>query len=182
MSKRMMSLVFAGAALAACTAQREADEGLQTSSVSVASARAELGDASGTGRATANATQEERGVRVRVAAADLAPGAYGAHVHMVGRCEPRDFVSAGDHWNPAGRQHGKDNPSGAHAGDLPNLSVGSDGRGSYEYLIEGAALGGGAGAMLDGDGASVVIHAQADDYRTDPSGNSGTRIACGVLR
>ena len=182
MSKGMMCLALAGAALAGCAAQREADEDLQTVVAPAASARAELKDASGTGRASASATQEQRGVRVRVAATDLAPGAYGAHIHMVGRCEPRDFVSAGDHWNPAGRKHGKDNPAGAHAGDLPNLSVGSDGRGSYEYLIEGAMLGGGRGAMLDGDGAAVVIHAQADDYRTDPSGNSGTRIACGALR
>jgi Cu-Zn family superoxide dismutase len=109
-------------------------------------------------------------------------GTYAAHVHTVGACTAPDFTSAGPHWNPTGAQHGRNNPAGMHKGDLPNLSVGTDGRGSLEFLIAGAALRGGAAPLLDADGAAVVIHAQADDYRTDPAGNAGARIACGVLR
>jgi Cu-Zn family superoxide dismutase len=119
---------------------------------------------------------------VRVEAAGLAPGVYGVHLHAVGRCDPPGFASAGPHWNPTGRQHGRDNPAGAHLGDLPNLNVGADGRGAVAFEVRGASLlEGGANALLDADGAAVVVHAQADDYRTDPSGNSGARIACGVL-
>jgi Cu-Zn family superoxide dismutase len=113
----------------------------------------------------------------------MAPGAYGVHLHAVGRCDPPGFTSAGPHCNPTGHQHGKDNPQGMHKGDLPNLLVGTDGRGTFEYTVPGATLlGRGAGALLDADGAAIVVHAQADDYRTDPSGNSGARIACGTLR
>jgi Cu-Zn family superoxide dismutase len=91
----------------------------------------------------------------------------------VGQCDGPDFKSAGPHWNPAGRQHGHDNPLGAHLGDLPNLSVGSDGRGTASFTVDGD--------MADADGTSLVIHADPDDNKTDPSGNSGARIACAVL-
>ncbi len=112
----------------------------------------------------------------------MSPGSYGAHLHAVGRCDPPGFESAGPHWNPTGQKHGKDNPAGMHKGDLPNLLVGTDGRGSFEYTIPNAGLSGMLpNRLIDGDGAAVVIHASADDYRTDPSGNSGARIACGVL-
>jgi Cu-Zn family superoxide dismutase len=136
------------------------------------------------GRVVARAGVRAAGhsLRVRIDAAGLAPGTYGVHLHAVGRCDPPAFASAGPHWNPAARQHGKDNPMGMHMGDLPNLVVGAGGRGGYEFAIADAPLAGpSADALLDADGAAVVIHAQADDYRTDPSGNSGARIACGVL-
>jgi Cu-Zn family superoxide dismutase len=137
------------------------------------------------GRLLARASAEDAGgaVRVRVEAEGLAPGAYGAHIHTTGRCEAPAFASAGPHWNPTAQQHGKDNPAGMHKGDLPNLLVGTDRRGSFEYTIPGAAAAGrGDNAILDADGAAIVIHARPDDFRTDPSGNSGDRIACGVLR
>jgi Cu-Zn family superoxide dismutase len=101
---------------------------------------------------------------------------------MTGECDSPDFSRAGAHWNPSGRLHGSENPQGPHLGDIPNLVVGSDGRGMVEFTIAGAQLESGAHRLLDDDGAAVVIHADADDYRTDPSGNSGARIACGVLR
>jgi Cu-Zn family superoxide dismutase len=110
----------------------------------------------------------------------IAAGTYGAHVHRTGRCEGPAFDSAGAHWNPTGQQHGFRNPSGRHRGDLPNLVVGAAGRGTLTFTIRAAQLRGEAG-MIDADGAALMIHAQADDYRTDPSGNSGPRIACGVL-
>ena len=109
-------------------------------------------------------------------------GTYGAHVHAVGRCDGPDFTTAGPHWNPTGQQHGKNNPQGMHKGDLPNLFVGADGRGVLEINLPAAWVAGGNAPLLDADGAAVVVHERADDYRTDPSGNSGARIACGVLR
>ena len=130
------------------------------------------------GRATI--AQEAEGVQVRIEAMGLAPGTYGAHVHRTGRCEGPSFESAGAHWNPTGAEHGFENPSGRHRGDLPNIVVGADRRGTLAFEIRGARLRGDAG-MLDADGAALVVHAAADDYRTDPSGNSGARIACGVV-
>lgn len=144
-------------------------------------ARAELRDASGRAVGSATATQSDGGIRIRVEGTSLSSGAHGAHVHTVGQCTPPDFASAGAHWNPSGAQHGKDNPAGMHAGDLPNILIGTDGAGTLEYVIPNGRMTGGSGAMLDADGAALVIHAGPDDYRTDPSGNSGGRIACGVF-
>jgi Cu-Zn family superoxide dismutase len=112
----------------------------------------------------------------------MAPGVYGVHIHTVGRCDPPDFASAGPHWNPSGQQHGRNNPQGTHLGDLPNMMVGADGRGTLEIKVAGASLAGRGAALLDDDGATIVMHERPDDYRTDPSGNSGARIACGVFR
>ena len=122
-----------------------------------------------------------RTITVRLGARGLARGRYGVHLHAVGRCDGPDFASAGAHWNPAARQHGRLNPHGTHRGDLPNLEVGANGEGRLEFDIPGDGAWGGGGALFDSDGASILIHAQPDDERTDPSGNSGARIACGVL-
>ena len=147
----------------------------------IAAVQAELRDAGGRSVARSSVTQAGDALRVRVEAAGLSPGTYAAHVHSAGRCDPPGFESAGPHWNPSNRQHGRDNPNGQHRGDLPNLMVGTDGRGSFEFTIPGGALSGGRMAMMDPDGAAIIIHARPDDYRTDPSGNSGARIACGAF-
>jgi superoxide dismutase, Cu-Zn family len=141
------------------------------------SARAMLHDASGTEVGRARLQQVGRGIRVTLQVTRLAPGTHGVHVHAVGKCDTPDFASAGPHWNPTSRQHGKDNPAGMHKGDLPNVAVGSNGHGNLSFTIESATL----ADLVDADGAALVVHAAADDYRTDPSGNSGARIACGVL-
>lgn len=117
------------------------------------------------------------GLRVSLDVRDLTPGMHGAHLHTVGKCEAPDFASAGPHWNPTGMKHGSMNPSGPHAGDMPNLMIGADGRGTLAVNLPGASFDG----LLDADGAAMVIHAAADDLMTDPSGNSGARLACGVL-
>lgn len=145
-------------------------------------ASADIIDATGRSMGTATVSQVGDSLRVRVEGAGLPSGAHGAHIHTTGVCAAPGFESAGPHWNPTARQHGKSNPAGMHRGDLPNLMIGTDGRGSIEYTVPGAMLTGGEMAMLDGDGAAIVIHAQADDYRTDPSGNSGGRLACGAFR
>ena len=144
-------------------------------------AEADIKDSQGRSVAMASLTTAGDSLRVRIDATGLSSGAYGTHLHAVGRCQPPSFESAGPHWNPTSRQHGRDNPQGQHLGDLPNLLVGTDGRGTLEFTIPGASLDGGAAALLDGDGTSIVIHGRADDYRTDPSGNSGARIACGMF-
>ncbi len=146
-----------------------------------ATAQTQLRDAAGRALANATITQQAGGLAVAVSASGMQPGTYGIHVHAVGRCEAPGFTSAGSHWNPTDQQHGLQNPQGPHRGDLPNLVVGANGQGTLQYLIRGARLGDTAGALMDADGAALVIHAGVDDMRTDPSGNSGDRIACGVL-
>ncbi|MFN3387426.1 MAG: superoxide dismutase family protein [Allosphingosinicella sp.] len=179
--KRMDMLVGAafGLALAGCATNEpnpiEPMDPVQTV------ATADIRDAAGRTRARATATESGDSIRVRVEAVDMTAGAYGTHVHTTGRCDAPSFESAGGHWNPTGRQHGRDNPQGEHKGDLPNLLVGTDGRGSFEFTIPGASISQGPNRLLDADGAAIVVHSGADDYRTDPSGNSGSRVACGVL-
>ena len=174
-----MSFLAVGAALSACTGSRVAEPA--AIGAPFVSANSELRGLGGAVMARATATQLGDSIRVKVEASGMRPGTYGAHVHTTGRCEPPDFTSAGPHWNPTEQQNGKNNPRGMHKGDLPNLMVGTDGRGSFEFTIPSASISGGATPLLDADGAAVVVHQSADDYRTDPSGNSGGRIACGVL-
>jgi superoxide dismutase, Cu-Zn family len=119
-------------------------------------------------------------VTITVAAAGLPEGPHGLHLHMVGRCEATGFTSAGAHLNPGGHQHGSANPQGSHLGDLPNLVIGNNGAGTLTAEFK-ATRAEAEAALFDGDGSAIVIHAAADDYRTDPTGNSGARIACGVL-
>ena len=117
------------------------------------------------------------GVTFRLGAAGLPHGIHGIHVHSVGRCDPPGFATAGAHWNPAGTKHGFNNPAGPHRGDLPNVTVAANGVLQEAVSLPGASF----ATLLDADGAALVIHAQADDYVTDPSGNSGERIACAVI-
>ncbi|WP_375381480.1 superoxide dismutase family protein [uncultured Sphingomonas sp.] len=127
------------------------------------------------GRATAS--DVAGGMRVTLDAHALPPGTHGAHIHTVGLCDGPDFQTAGGHWNPTGAKHGAMNPQGPHEGDLPNLIVGSDGHGIIGVVVPGASV----AALMDADGAAMMIHAGADDLMTDPAGNSGARIACGVF-
>ena len=130
--------------------------------------------------------QMAEGVQIIASVKGLPAGSYAMHLHAIGRCAAPDFASAGPHFNPAGKSHGRDNPMGAHAGDLPNLEVNDKGVGAMNLMLPGLRLTGGgvpAGApLLDDDGAAVVLHARPDDYRTDPAGNAGSRIACGEVK
>lgn len=172
---RAMLVMAAGAAvLAGCQRDRAAmGEAMPGGRTATAMLRTSAGvDA---GRATA--TEVAGGVRFTLDARGLPPGTHGAHVHMTGRCDAPGFETAGGHWNPTAMQHGTQNPRGPHQGDLPNLLVGTDGRGTLGVTVPGAAMNG----LLDADGAAMMVHAGPDDLRTDPSGNSGSRIACGVF-
>jgi Cu-Zn family superoxide dismutase len=139
-------------------------------------ATAQLRDSAGIAHGAARIERVAGKARVTVDASELPPGDHGLHIHTVGLCEGPAFASAGPHWNPDMKMHGRDNPMGAHRGDLPNLQVGTDGAGTVSFDLPGEAS-----ALLDADGASIVVHAAPDDYKTDPSGNSGGRIACGVF-
>jgi Cu-Zn family superoxide dismutase len=141
-----------------------------------------LRDGEGRTVGTALLAPASGGVQVVVSANGMPPGVHGIHVHERGRCEGPDFTSAGGHFNPAGSQHGLQNPAGPHAGDLPNLTVDAAGRGALTGLARGAAITGtAANSLLRSGGTALVVHAGADDQVTDPSGDSGARIACGVI-
>lgn len=116
-------------------------------------------------------------VSFRIEGNGFSVGRKGLHVHAVGRCEGPGFTTAGPHWNPSSRQHGLANPSGPHAGDLPNVPVSANGALRETVVLSGASL----AALRDADGSALVLHARADDNVSDPSGNSGDRIACAVL-
>ena len=141
-----------------------------------------LVNSSGQSIGTVRAWQTTGGVTFRVDASGLPHGVHGLHVHAVGRCDPPGFTSAGSHWNPASRKHGLNNPEGPHAGDLPNVTVAANGVLGETVTLTGASLTAtGPDLLLDTDGAALVLHAAAGDYVTDPSGNSGARIACAVI-
>ncbi len=141
----------------------------------------ELRDSQGQLVGIAILAQEEAGVRIGVVVKNLSPGLHGIHLHAAGTCEPPDFSSAGPHFNPLGKKHGLDNPQGPHAGDLPNLAVGPDGTGILDIITERVTLKAGPLSLFDADGSALVIHAGPDDQQSDPAGNSGGRIACGII-
>jgi Cu-Zn family superoxide dismutase len=141
---------------------------------------ATLVDSTGKSIGSASLLPSSRGPLLVLKLAGVAPGTHGLHIHEGGRCEPPGFESAGPHLNPTRRQHGIRNPAGPHLGDLSNVRVSAAGAIDTTFVLDRALLGSdalGAGAPA----RALVLHARADDLRTDPSGNSGGRIACGVL-
>lgn len=144
-------------------------------------ARVDLRQANGTPAGTAILTAAGDKLTLSVAAIGLAEGLHGLHLHMVGACDGPAFTTAGPHLNPAGHQHGTSNPAGSHLGDLPNLVIGKQGAGAISADLAGPRAAAEA-AIFDADGTALVIHAGADDYTTDPSGSSGARIACGIIK
>src|SRR5262245_5396468 len=144
-------------------------------------AGASLKDKDGKDVGAATLIQTPDGVWIAITGYRLPPGTHGLHIHAVGECKPPDFTSAGAHFNPAGKQHGTQNPAGPHAGDLPNMVVAASGEGGIDIRTKAVTLDPGPNSLLGGNGTSLVIHAAADDEKTDPIGNSGARIACGVI-
>lgn len=174
----------AGIALAAAVGAEQTQAVKQEEAVREAPvAHATFVDATGKRLGTATLTQTPRGVLMVLDLSGLPPGEHGLHFHEVGKCEgATKFKSAGDHYAPQGRnEHGFHTTGGPHAGDMPNQFVGEDGGLRAHVLNERVTLVPGETSLLDADGTAIVIHAGADDYRTQPSGNSGDRIACGVI-
>jgi Cu-Zn family superoxide dismutase len=126
--------------------------------------------------------EDQAGVVLRLQAWNLTPGLHGLHIHDSGRCDTPGFGLAGGHFNPFGKKHGFKNPEGPHAGDLPNLNVPDSGRVDITLTIPSVTLKDGKNSLLQPTGTSIVIHAAPDDGVSDPAGNSGPRVACGVIR
>lgn len=169
-------LAFTGglsAALAAAVGSAAAAQPLVT---------AELRSARGDLLGVATFSEQAEGVRLQVQGGGLPPGLHGFHVHEKGACAAPDFQSAGGHFAPLQRRHGFRSPDGPHSGDLPNLDVGPRGTFHMDVVLPGVTLGEGGLSLLGGEGTALIVHADPDDYRTDPSGTSGARVACGVIR
>src|SRR5689334_7430714 len=151
----------------------------QTSPKAIATLKNAQGEEVGT--ATIANTIRGTAVTINATFSKLPPGTHAIHVHTVGNCTPPDFTSAGGHFNPGGKQHGSANPQGSHAGDLPNFEVDAKGNGTISFAVPDMTLNDGPTSLFRSGGTALVIHANADDNKTDPSGNAGARIACGVI-
>ncbi len=156
---------------------------LQSAAAATKSAHADIVNAQGTKIGAAKITATGRGVKIAVAVSHLTPGEHGIHIHTVGKCESPAFTSAGGHFNPTSAHHGTHNTQEPHPhlGDLMNLTVGQNGSAKASFIADGVTLADGANSLFHDGGTSLVIHAKADDLMSDPSGNSGDRIACGVI-
>lgn len=169
---RAVPFAALGLALSGC----ESIQQLPTERLGSATLRFANGLPAGTAQLYGNGSE----VSLSVALAGFDAGTRGIHLHTTGKCEAPGFTSAGGHLNPQGHQHGTENPQGAHLGDLPNVTVGASGGGTVSATLRGTRADALA-SIFDSDGTAIVVHAGPDDYRTDPSGNSGDRIACGVF-
>jgi superoxide dismutase, Cu-Zn family len=206
--RRLGALALAGLIGVACERVEDAPEPAlrdttpvqQPASTADQAVEVQLRDAQGRQVGVAHLTQQGDSVEVHVRVQSLTAGSeHGIHFHENAECTPPAFESAGAHFNPANREHGLENPRGPHAGDMPNLRAGDDGVAEHIFRVAhprtsgmtGAAMGDTASRAVAGDtaaahggdgGLTLIVHAQRDDQRTDPSGNSGDRIACGVAR
>lgn len=144
-------------------------------------AKATLKDTTGKDVGTVNLTQTPSGVLLKLSVKGLPPGEKAFHIHAVGKCEP-PFTTAGGHFNPGGKKHGLAAADGHHAGDMPNLSIPANGDLTVEVLNAAISLvKGQPNSVFDADGSAIVIHANADDHKTDATGNAGDRIVCGII-
>jgi Cu-Zn family superoxide dismutase len=148
---------------------------------SAAKTKVELKDTQGKAVGTIILWQKGAGVGLKVQLHDLPPGEHGIHFHQNPKCDAPDFKSAGPHFNPENKKHGLESPDGHHAGDMQNIIIGATGEADVTLEDKDVTLRDGANSLFSNGGTAIVIHAKADDMKTDPSGNSGDRIVCGVI-
>lgn len=175
-------ILVIGLALAAGTSGAGAQAPRPTGTTGISNtAGTALKDTEGRGVGEARLQQTPHGVLLTLDLKKATPGIHALHIHDIGTCQAPSFESAGGHFNPMRREHGLLNPRGPHAGDLPNIHVPGTTELSIEYLIADVTLDPGPQSLLDANGSAVVIHASQDDYRSDPAGEAGNRLACGPI-
>jgi len=155
-----------------------------TSAFSAAARKAvkvEMKDGTGASVGTALLSPNAKGVSIKLNLMNLPPGVHGIHVHAVAKCDGPAFTTAGGHLNPDMKHHGLENPEGPHAGDMPNITVAANGTAKATVIAPGVTMGDGANSIFSNGGTALVIHAMTDDQKSDPAGNAGARIACGVI-